>query len=161
MKRALILSLLLTGCGGGGDTVACPPIADHLNAINAGRAKQAQCGPATGPLSVNGTLQHVAQQHAEYLASTQPDLSGPAIRLHYDSQGRRVQGRLADVGHQRFAEEVAAAGFDTADKVMSAYKASAGHCPWVMWPDAAEIGLGCAVSKDNRAYWVHVLGMGP
>jgi uncharacterized protein YkwD len=157
----------LTACGGGDDEIpetvgkrtVCPPLAEHLSAINAGRAHRAPCGPAARPLSVHATLQHVAQQHAEYLSIVQPDLHGQAASMHQDSKGRRVQGRLADAKHPRFAEEVLGAGYETADDVMAAYRESPPHCPWVMWLEAAEIGLGCAVAGDGRAYWVHVLGL--
>jgi uncharacterized protein YkwD len=157
----------LTACGGGGDEVVevvgkstvCPPITEHLSAINAGRAQRAKCGPAVRPLYLQNTLQYVAQQHADYLANAQPDLNGQAASMHHDANGNRVQGRLAAVHHPRFAEEVLGAGYETAEEVMTAYKESPPHCPWVMWADAAEIGLGCAIAKDGRPYWVHVIGL--
>jgi uncharacterized protein YkwD len=147
-----ILALALAACGGGNNST-CPPIDQHLAAVNAVRAPL----PA---LKVDATLQHVAQSHAEYQSVRQRDLDRPHPEgsLHFDANGNRVQARLAAAGYPHYAEEIAAAGLDTAPEVMQAYLGSEGHRPWLLWAAANEVGLGCSVAASGRVYWVHVLG---
>jgi len=156
LYAATIIGVSLVAACGGGDKPTCPPMDQHLAAINAARA------PAQ-PLRVDLTLQHVAQAHAEYQAVRRQDLDRPYPEgsLHFDANGNRVQARLAAASYPHYAEEIAASGFDTAVGAMQGYLGSDRHRPWLLWPAANEVGLGCSVSWDGRVYWVHVLGMRP
>jgi len=151
-----IIGVSLFAACGGGDAPTCPPMDQHLAAMNAVRAP-------LPPLKVDATLQHVAQSHAEANAQRQIDLREPsrADSLHIDANGNRVQARLAAAGYPHYADEIAAAGLDNATEVMQGYMSSPGHRPWLLWASANEVGLGCSVARDGRVYWVHVLGARP
>jgi len=151
-----LIALTLTACGGGdGDgSRVCPSTEDHLAAMNAARQP-------SQPLHIDLTLMHIAQTHANYQSVRRQDLDRPYPEgsLHFDANGNRVQSRLAEVGYPHYAEEIAAAGLNTAEAVMQGYINSPRHNPWFFWPSANTVGLGCAISGDGRMYWIHILGI--
>jgi uncharacterized protein YkwD len=134
--------------------VTCPSAESHLEAINSVRS------PAQ-PLHIDNTLQSVAQSHADFIAVRRRDFDRPLRpdSLHLDANDQRVEARLAAVNYKPFAEEIAGAGYNTAAEVMQAYLDSPPHRPWLLWPAASKVGLGCTVSYSGRVYWVHVIGL--
>ena len=158
--RIILLSLLLAACGGG--EPSCLSLDSHLSAINKVRESH-----SVSTLSLDSQLQQAAQLHAEYQAGAQFDLRikdrtsiyDSSGSLHIGENGNSLNDRLQAVGYSFSAVEVAAAGRLSIEEVLDAYLNSPiGHREGLLWSKAKTIGVGCAISSDNRVYWVQVLG---
>jgi uncharacterized protein YkwD len=129
---------------------------DMLAETNAWRAKGATAGgvtyPPVPPVSIDPTLQHVANLFAADLANNKIQAG------HIGSDGSTFTDRLNRAGYRwSWAGENTAAGTDGAAATIAAFAASPSHCPTLMSARATRCGLACA-SADGRAYWVQVMG---
>jgi uncharacterized protein YkwD len=129
---------------------------DMLAETNAWRAKGATAGgvtyPPVPPVSIDPTLQHIANLFAADLATHKIQAG------HIGSDGSTFTDRLNRVGYRwSWAGENTAAGTDGAAATIAAFAASPSHCPTLMSARATRCGLACA-SADGRAYWVQVMG---
>ncbi len=80
---------------------------------------------------------------------------------HCDSLGRMPGARLSDFGYPpSIAGENIAAGFDDAQSVFDAWKASPAHNANMLDPNYAAIGIGwaCNSQSDYGCYWVTDFG---
>ncbi|WP_255370195.1 CAP domain-containing protein [Roseateles sp. YR242] len=177
---ALVLTLTLAACGGGGkdadstDTGGTPDVLgtcglatpsefqkDLLARINALRAAGADCGSggvfaATDPVTWNDLLAQASDDHAT-------DMSAKNYFSHTSADGRTLGDRVTAVGYPWSAlGENIAAGQDTAESVMAAWKGSPGHCANIMSPSFKEVGVACelaaATTNTYKTYWVMDLG---
>jgi uncharacterized protein YkwD len=146
-----------------------PPVPHEQKAIsrrilqltNAARAQARRCGAtpyaAVAPLTLNGTLTHVALRYAQdmatygYMSHTGHDGSSPAARVS------RSGYRWSEVG------ENLASGIMTPEEVVAGWLQSPDHCANLMDPLFTQVGLGFAVAvhRDAGVYWAMEFGTPP
>lgn len=177
---ALLLTLSLVACGGGGkdsdstDNGTNPEVLgncglatqtafqkDLLDRINAMRTAGADCGTsgvfaATDPVTWNDLLTQASDNHAI-------DMSAKNYFSHTSQDGKTLGDRVTAVGYPWSAlGENIAAGQDSVKSAMDAWAGSAGHCANIMSPSFKEVGVACelAASTTNtyKTYWVMDLG---
>jgi uncharacterized protein YkwD len=181
---ALSMSVLLTGCGGGGDDTAAEPAAvqssgapiqaaetacglarfveESLERVNGWRARGADCGtfgnlgPAP-PLAWSNALAAAAAGHSA-------DMARRNYFSHTSPEGATMVERVDAAGYRwsALAENIAA-GQRTIQVVMDGWIDSDGHCANIMNPSLRDIGMACVAtgSAAYRTYWTMDLGRAP
>lgn len=170
--------LALHGCGGGGGDNGgdsggelpgggTPPPAtstgtcglanfqqEVLDRINALRASGATCGGVaygpTGALTWNVKLAQAADGHAK-------DMATKNYFDHTSQDGTTMGERITAAGYAwGSAGENIAAGQQSVQSVMEAWRVSAGHCSNMMSSGFREIGVACqpATGSNRSPYWV-------
>ncbi len=152
------------GCGGSarrlrwprGAVPTDPELAAILELVNEARSQGATCGgeavPSAPPLAHDPVLGRTAQKHSEDMARAGVmSHVTPTGAIHYPV-GTTFDARIRLEGYSftRAAENIAA-GFGSAESVVSAWLASSGHCRNIMNAGYQEIGLG----RDG-GYWTQV-----
>lgn len=160
--RTLLLAALLTVCGpvvGLAAPDACHDstlTARALQRLNELRAEGLRCGStAHGPAAAlvwSDRLAMAAAVHAQ-------DMAEHNRMAHAGSDGSRGGDRMLRVGYdwQVWAENLGV-GTRSVDELMRLWAASPGHCTNLMIPDLQQMGMACAVGRDNRAYWSLTMG---
>lgn len=129
-----------------------------LEAINVARGQARHCGEqmfaAATPLAWSATLGGVAETHSRDMANSNYfDHRNPAGATPGD------RAELAGYTGQMIGENIAA-GQDDAQKVVSGWLASPGHCANLMNPQFSEVGAAYAVDPKSDAgiYWTALFG---
>jgi uncharacterized protein YkwD len=178
----LVAIASLCGCGAGKDddptsgadagvgghepsATYCAPVAswpgawvgledEVLALVNRARGEGASCGsrgtfgPAA-PLAMDGALRCAAQMHSR-------DMHERDFFDHRNPDGQEPWDRMKLAGYDwRRAGENIAAGSSTAEKVMSQWMSSAGHCANIMSSDFVHLGAGF---QGDGHLWTLVLG---
>src|SRR4051812_5166724 len=112
------------------------------------------------PLTVNDTLQKIAQGHAENMA--RQDKYGDTDENGHTLDGKGPEDRIKQGGYKyaAFAENV---GYQKgaerpADIMMEGWKNSPGHRANLLNKSMTEIGIGAAQGKSSRWYFVQDFG---
>lgn len=129
-----------------------------LERINTARAQSRQCGAqtfaATAPLAWSALLASAAETHSRAMANGN-------FFSHRDRDGRTPSDRAELAGYSggQIGENIAA-GQDSADKVVSGWLASPGHCANLMNPQFSELGATYAADPKSDAgiYWTALFG---
>jgi uncharacterized protein YkwD len=129
-----------------------------LQAVNAARATAHRCGngtyPPAAPLTRDGTLERVAQDYAE-------DMATFGYMDHTGRDGSVPHERITRSGY-RWSEtgENLASGLADADSVVAGWLRSPEHCANIMEPAYTQMGAGVAVNPRNDAavYWALEFG---
>ncbi|RKG96767.1 CAP domain-containing protein [Corallococcus carmarthensis] len=131
---------------------------DVLTLINQRRAAGATCGgvakPAVGPLTLDTKLRCAARKHSK-------DMGTNNFFSHTGSTGTTPWQRMASAGYSyRTAAENIAAGYGTAQAVVTGWMASTGHCNNIMNGALQQTGIGYfnAPSSTYKAYWTQDFG---
>ncbi|MBZ4410710.1 CAP domain-containing protein [Myxococcus sp. XM-1-1-1] len=142
-------------------TVGCfpsPQESSVLSLINQQRAAGASCGGVAKvpvpPLSMNGTLVCAARAHAQDMAT-----NGYLGYISLDGQTplRRVTSR----GYTplSYMEENIAAGYISAEAVVTAWMANPRDCNNIMSPAHTHVGVGNSIVPGSTYnYWVQDFG---
>ena len=102
-------------------------------------------------LGADDRLAEAAQQHACYMART-------GKFSHTGSGGSTVGERVTRAGYRwRFVAENIAFGQPDPQSVIASWQGSPGHRRNMLSRDARQIGIGIALDRDSRPYWVMVL----
>lgn len=135
---------------GGANLAACP-VPGHAAAkratlrhlINAARRDRGL--PALAP---DRRLRHAAQAHA-------CDDAAHRTISHTGSDGATLPTRLRRVGYDfSYAEENTGGQFDTPERGMAIWMASAPHRANILSPQVSQIGIGLARGPGGDSYWV-------
>lgn len=124
--------------------------ATALRIVNDARAAGTTCGttpqPAAPPLRLEARLIQAAQAHSD-------DMQATRTMSHTGSDGSSPGERIARTGYrpQSWGENVAA-GYRSAESVMSGWLSSPGHCSNIMNQGFTELGVARAGD-----YWTMVL----
>ncbi len=129
-----------------------------LQAVNAARAVPHRCGngtyPAAAPLTRDATLERVAQEYAQ-------DMATFGYMDHTGRDGSAPHERITRSGY-RWSEtgENLASGLASADNVVEGWLRSPEHCANIMDPAYTQMGAGVAVNPRNDAavYWALEFG---
>ena len=144
---ALLLQLILAGAAR-----PCPPPPD-LGALRAETLEQinaARTAARLVPLSAERRLERAAQDHACTLAR-QDRVS------HRGILGTGLRLRLWRVGYRfAMANENLAAGLETPAQLVAGWMGSPRHRGNILAADSRDFGLGAALGRDARIYWVMV-----
>jgi len=122
-----------------------------LNLVN-----QARTDLGLNPLTINNTLQNVAQRFAE-------QMDGEDFFDHIDPQGLTPSDRVTAAGYRwRSTGENIAKGQETGQDVFDTWKNSPGHWKNIINPGYEEIGIGQTKVTNNSFFrgfvWVQVFG---
>jgi uncharacterized protein YkwD len=99
------------------------------------------------PLTYSPQLGLAAQIHSQ-------DQANMGTLTHTGSDGSNPGARITRTGYSwRTWAENAAAGYRTADEVMSGWMNSPGHRANLLNPNMTEIGLGLAYTAGGYPYW--------
>ena len=176
----LLLSLLLTACGGdseseqtsgssgdgsnsdlAGDTTTleCVLTAEEqamLQQVNTARSQPRVCGTtnytAAAPLKWDCKLQQAALGHSR-------DMAENDFFDHTGSNGLGPGFRIAQEGYQaRTWGENIAAGYTTIESVIAAWLLSPGHCQNLMQTDFTDLGMAYVEASGSTygIYWTQV-----
>lgn len=167
---ALGLMACSTAPGAKEVTPASPEALAVLRATNAARLAGGDCPLAGGgarhyapvpALRYSAALEQSAQGYADDLAIH--DLF-PTTSQHFGSDGRSFDQRILAAGYQpgpsgAMGENVSG-GRPTPQAAVDAWLASPQHCPNVMDPDFAELGVGhrSQAGSTYGEYWVQDFG---
>ena len=129
-----------------------------LDLVNAARASPRRCGsallPAVPPLSRNATLERVAQEYAQ-------DMATFSYMDHTGRDGSAPHERITRSGY-RWSEtgENLASGMPAPDAVVDGWLRSPEHCANLMDPAYTQVGVGFAVNphSDAGTYWALEFG---
>jgi uncharacterized protein YkwD len=129
-----------------------------LQAVNAARAVAHRCGngtyPAAPPLTRDATLERVAQEYAE-------DMATFGYMDHTGRDGSAPHERITRSGY-RWSEtgENLASGLADAENVVGGWLRSPEHCANIMDPAYTQMGAGVAVNPrdDTAVYWALEFG---
>jgi len=148
----------------------------YLDAINQKRSQNQNCGtsgtkPAVGPLVWNDTLYKSAYEHSEDLAESgtfSHDGSGTVsdwtAQVQKLGKGSSVKERIENNGYtnwKNIGENITAGtGRDTAEKAMTAWMKSDGHCANIMNANYTEVGMAYFEKIDTKYkhYWTQNFG---
>ncbi len=158
---ALTVALLVTACGGGGDShndtaassrTAAPTCDIHqfaeqvVASLNAARASARSCGgadyPAAPSLNWHGALADAAAVHAS-------DMANVGFFSHTGSNGSHYEQRIADSGYRGHASSEILARTERIatpsilPSSMTAWLNSPPHCAALMRADLREVGAAC------------------
>ena len=146
---------------------------EYLDAINKARRENQTCGSrgffsATNALKWNSKLYHAAYEHSNDMAVTNTfshEGSGQASDLTGVREGGKSHGfeRMEAYGYEwsRYGENIAAGtNSNTAQKVMTQWMESDGHCANIMNPDFTEVGMAMVKKSDTHFthYWTQNFG---
>ena len=122
--------------------------------VNEARATSRTCGsadlPAAPPLARSDALDRAAGAWATRMATED-------FFAHESADGSTMSSRLNAVGVRNTSmRENIAAGYATAEDVMTGWLRSAGHCANLMAADVKRVGFGRASASSARygSYWV-------
>lgn len=178
-RLALLLTLTLSGCGGGGETsYGAAPSATPLTTLSAStcglanfqsaalsrinqyRVAGASCRTAgtfaaTTALRWNDALTQGAELHSQ-------DMQANNFTSHTGSDTSTVGQRITATGYawSAVAENIAG-GQTTMNQVVDSWMASDGHCANIMNPNLVDMGLACvagAPSNTYTTYWTMDMG---
>ena len=122
------------------------PAADVIALTNAARATA-----GLPPLATHPQLQEAARAHSQ-------DQAARNQMSHYGSNGSEVGDRVSATGYSWSAvAENVAAGYSTAQAVMSGWMGSAGHRQNILYPGVVHVGVAVATSSSGTPYWTMVL----
>lgn len=129
-----------------------------LDLVNAARASARRCGaallPAVPPLTRNATLERVAQEYAQ-------DMATFSYMDHTGRDGSAPHERITRSGY-RWSEtgENLAKGMPAPDAVVDGWLRSPEHCANLMDPAYTQVGVGFAVNprSDAGTYWALEFG---
>lgn len=103
------------------------------------------------PVSVSGQLTTAAQNHSADQART-------GVMSHTGSDGSNTGTRISRTGYRyRTYGENVAAGYGSADAVMTAWMNSSGHRANILNGNFTQIGVGLAYKSDGTPFWTMVL----
>lgn len=88
------------------------------------------------------------------------DLASRGVLEHFDRQGRTVSERYELAGYVRWtcvAENIAF-GQRSAEEVVNGWMASKGHRANILDGDVRELGVGVALDRKGRIFWVQSFG---
>ena len=128
---------------------------DLLAEVNAWRARGATDDngrhyPPAPPVRIDGTLQAIAEQTANDLATHQIPAG------HIGSDGSTFPQRLSRAGFRcSWAGENTAHNTRDAARTIAAFAASPTHAPTLMDPQSNVCGVACA--QNGGAYWVNLM----
>lgn len=124
-----------------------------LSLINQARATRRTCGSrsyAPAPaVKLNTMLNQAAQRHSD-------DMAYNGIFSHTGTDGSSPASRVSAAGYRwSYVAENIAAGYSSAQRVISGWLKSPGHCANIMSARARDIGVGRASSSSSRygVYW--------
>jgi uncharacterized protein YkwD len=111
-------------------------------------------GHGRARLRANPRLMRAAQIHAEQIAR-----AGQLAHVLPDAAYPRAEDRLAaaDYNWQTFGENVAF-GQSNAAAALDSWMHSQGHRKNILNPDFTELGVGYAIDRAGRPYYVQVFG---
>lgn len=151
-RRAVILALLLAGCGGSNTpapNVPLTPTSAGLAGEITGAANRARANAGLAALSSSAALTRVAQNYANTLSQT--DAFGHSV------DGTTLSGRVTAVGYNfgRIAENLAwtthrGTDGDIAAMTITNWLGSTGHRANLLDPRLTEIGTGVSQRGDRR-----------
>jgi uncharacterized protein YkwD len=105
-------------------------------------------------LRVNPRLMRAAQLHAEQMAH-----AGQMAHVLPDAVYPRAEDRLAGAGYNwQTSGENVALGQRSAAEVVDSWMKSRGHRTNILSPDFIELGVGYAIDRLGRPYYVQVFG---
>ncbi len=137
---------------------ASPSELHLVSLVNAARTLARSCGAsqhaAASPVTWNSKLASAAQSHSE-------DMASEDFFSHTGSDGSTVANRVTATAYSwRTVGENIYAGFSEAERAMTAWLDSPGHCRNIMDPDFTEVGMAVVVSSTStyQAYWTQVFG---
>ncbi|GGJ30590.1 CAP domain-containing protein [Deinococcus roseus] len=126
-----------------------------LTLVNQARATARVCGTTSykvaPALKLNTLLTNAAQLHSQ-------DMASKNFFSHTGSNGSSPFTRITAQGYKwRTAGENIAAGYATAQTVVSGWLASPGHCANIMNPNFKDLGVGYAYSSTStyKHYWTN------
>lgn len=129
-----------------------------VSLVNTARTIARSCGAsqhaATSPVSWSSKLETAAQSHSD-------DMAFEDFFSHTGSDGSTVANRVTATAYSwRTVGENIYAGFAEAERAMTAWLDSPGHCRNIMDPDFKEVGMAVVVSSTStyQAYWTQVFG---
>ncbi len=129
-----------------------------LRLVNQARSQARWCGPtemaATTPLTEQPQLGAAARTYATRMGNEN-------FFDHYGPAGDSPQDRATAAGYAgMLAGENIAAGYSTAQEVVTGWLLSPGHCRNLMSPHADELGVGFARVPGSSwtTYWVQMFG---
>ena len=138
------------GGGNGGDYTPDGEERTFLDLINAYRRQH-----GAGNLSLQDQLGAAAEHHSQ-------DMAQKNYFSHKLANGDSAEENIARFGYRDWDHvgENIAAGFETAEAVMAAWKKSAEHDKNMRNTNFAEIGIGRAYAKDAKYgwYWTTTFG---
>jgi uncharacterized protein YkwD len=103
-------------------------------------------------LRANARLQAAAQAHAA-------DMAARNYFNHVAPDGRAPAARISASGYEwRAVAENIAAGQATPEEVVAGWLGSEGHCRNLMGSAYTELGIGLAISRAAKRYWVQDFG---
>ncbi len=131
----------------------------HLvSLVNAARTLARSCGAsqhsAASPVTWNSKLASAAQSHSE-------DMASGDFFSHTGSDGSTVANRVTATAYSwRTVGENIYAGYTEAERAMTAWLDSPGHCRNILDPDFKEVGMAVVVSSTStyQSYWTQVFG---
>jgi len=131
---------------------------ETLRLINQRRAAGATCGGVTKPpvaaLTMNAELREAARCHSL-------DMAVNNYFSHDSQDGRSPWDRIAEAGYTGNATgENIAAGYGTAERTVSGWMSSTGHCNNIMNGNSTETGVGYGLhdGSDFGNYWTQTFG---
>lgn len=135
------------------------PSESHLvSLVNAARTTARSCGSsqhsATSLVTWNSKLAQAAQSHSE-------DMAIGDFFSHTGSDGSTVANRVTETSYSwRTVGENIYAGYTEAERAMTAWLESPGHCRNIMDPDFKEVGMAVVASSTStyNSYWTQVFG---
>jgi uncharacterized protein YkwD len=144
---------------------------EYIEAINAKRAKEQDCGkkgkkPKAPALKWSDALYRAAYEHSQDLAKsntfahegsgTASDWTAVVLELGRGSTFKERSENNGYEGWKSLGENVAK-GQRTVDEVISSWMGSPGHCANIMNPDFTEVGMA-QYEKEGTVYWTQNFG---
>ncbi|GMQ80605.1 MAG: CAP domain-containing protein [Rhodothermia bacterium] len=131
---------------------------DLVSLVNAARATARSCGAsqhaATSPVTWNSKLATAAQSHSE-------DMAFGDFFSHTGSDGSTVADRVTATAYSwRTVGENIYGGYTEAERAMTAWLDSPGHCRLIMDPNFKEVGMAVVFNSTStyQSYWTQVFG---
>lgn len=125
-----------------------------LDLINQARSQGRNCGdtyfPAVNPLTWNSQLYQAARKHTE-------DMVTHNFFSHTGSDGSNAGDRILAAGYSWYTyRENIAAGYFSAQEVVSGWLSSPGHCRNIMNSSVTNMGAAKATGGSYGMYWTQV-----
>jgi len=140
--------------GGSGSSAEEQMKAEILGLINQARSQGRNCGstyfPAVGPLNWNSKLYQAALKHTN-------DMVTHNFFDHTGSDGSNAGDRISATGYSWYTyRENIAAGYFSAQEVVSGWLSSTGHCSNIMNSLITDMGVAKAPGGSYGMYWTQV-----
>ena len=127
---------------------------EFLSLVNQARSQGRNCGdtfyPAVNAITWNSKLYQAALDHSE-------DMADNNYFSHIDQDGNGPGHRITAAGYSwgTYGENIAA-GYSTAQKTMTGWLNSPGHCKNIMKSTVTNFGVASALGGSYGIYWTQV-----